>query len=307
MGSGQPDYAGTILGPRVVPATNERRTTVFNDSDLTSGAPPLNRSAIDYGKFFPRGMRGALEEIPIYCLGNAVDTLTVSISPYPGMGPLYSATITPPAVWGWVNAAFNVMWNYDSMYVWIRVCEATVFWAYDNTVKPFDGHHTADSGATFTDLDERPFIRVIMTGETAGDVPISGIINNIKIPNSSSQYLGSNIDIPMGVETLTNRIRGAGYVDLMIMSTTAVAAAGATCFVVYCDGAKAWEWGYVDMNNWGFNDDTQPMSLLTYAVDGQNYMMITKKFEFRRLFELYAYNNFAALRVYTRVYPNLLR
>ena len=211
--SGQPDYSGTVLGPRMVPATYERRTIVLNDSKIAAGAPPSNRSADDYGKFFPRGMRGTLEEIRIYALGDGADTVTLNISPYPGLGPTYTAIITPPAAWGWVDAAFNVMWNYDSLYVWLSDIEANVDWGYDE-VKPYDGHLTADLGVTFTDVDERPFIRIVMTGETAGDVPVSGTLNTIEVPAVGGVY---DIDVTScadGVITSLLTFHGAGTLTM---------------------------------------------------------------------------------------------
>lgn len=224
MVSGQPDYAGTVLGPRVVPATNERRTIILNDSGIVSGvAPPSNRSASWYGKFFPRGMRGTIEEIRLYAYRTAAGTVTLNISPQPGLGPTYSTVITPGLAWGWVDAAFNVMWNYDSLYVWIRSCGAAVFWGYD-AVKPFDCHLTANMGATFTDVDERPFIRVVMTGETAGDVPVSGTLNVIPLPNRSVEMgFVSNYNLPDGMWTTIMSEEGTGHlVEVIIRFETVV-------------------------------------------------------------------------------------
>lgn len=304
--SGQPDYAGTIIGPRMVPATNERRTTIFNDTELTSGAPPSNRSANDYGKFFTRGMRGILQTVQLYALGNAVNTVTVNISPQPGLGATYSVTITPLAIWSWVDATFNVMWNYDSLYIWVTACNAAVFWGYDAEPPP-DGHYTPDSGATFTGPVERPYIRAVMTGETAGDVPISGIVNTIRIPSASSVSETEDEDIIGGVETDIVTVEGAGYCDLIEFYGTAAASSHNILFRVYCDGALAFAHHFGGSHIHGFNRETVPIALTQYALDGFCALIVTKMFEFTRELRVTAYHATLAQTVSAYVYPILLR
>lgn len=304
--SGQPDYSGTVLGPRMVPATNERRTIVFNDPEITSGAPPSNRSADDYGKFFPRGMRGTLEEIRVYAQGDGVDTVYVNISPQPGLGYTYRTQITPPAAWGWVDAAFNIMWNYDSLYVWFSDIEANVNWGYDEE-KPYDGHLTADGGATFTDVDERPFIRVVMTGETAGDVPISGIVNNIPIPSASSAVKKAGMIVPFNVVTEVLIVEGAGYCDFIEFSALARVNSHLTSLSVWCDGVRVFQSTFQALRYGGYHPGSSPVSVMRYAESGICWMTITKRWEFRRELRLTAYNFAVQQEVSANVYPNMMR
>lgn len=309
------DWNRPVMGSGARDTVLERRSLISNDDDVVDRIvyPILGTDAIFKGKFFTRGCRGMIEQIQIYRTATAGGTITLQFSPHPCLGPFYTVTIPIGPADAFTGVDFERMWDYDSLFIWVSALEEGEEWGYD-VAEPHDGHqYTVPQDpdpilfCPWEDLDIRPFIRVVYSGETPGDVPVSGIINNIQIPNTSSRLTGSNIDIPEDVITLTNRIVGAGYVDLMIMSVIAIANSHATGFRVSCDGILAWDWAFVDMNGWGFNDDTQPMSLLTYVADGGCYMMITKKFEFQRVFELHAYNNFANVRVYTRLYPNLLR
>lgn len=306
--SGQPDYHGTVLGPRVVPATHERRTTVLNDSKQTTGAPPANRSASDYGKFFPRGMRGILQAIQLYALGNAVGTVDVNISPYPGIAALYTTQITPPAAWGWVDAAFNVMWNYDSMYVWVDECNVAVFWGYD-TEKPPDGHRTTDGGVTFTGPVERSYIRAVMTGETAGDVPVSGTVNVIEIPSIASEVAsGSGVAVAHDTWVVICTAEGAGtLIEASLGFNTGVAptkgaipAAVRYAIQIYADGALA----VFASNTTLTQSETAPLGrsskgefFQTYAddpTDGESTIRLRLPVKFRRSLAIRAYQSSGA-------------
>lgn len=306
MSPGLPKWTRAVLGPETVPSTNERRTIIFNDSKITSGTPPSNRSATDYGKFFPRGMRGVLEEIQIYCKGDAVDSIIISVSPQPGLGPTHETTIVPTAVWGWQDAAFNIMWNYDSMFIWISACEAAVFWGYDDKENR-DGHYTDDSGATFTDLDERPFFRAVMTGETAGDVPVSGIINTIPIPSASSRVIKENTAVTQNVETTFIDVDGAGYCDYIEAIVLTGAAAHGTKVRVYCDGTLVMEQQYSALWILDFTDSTPTVSLLEYNTGGRCMMSISKRFEFKRKFEVRLYTLGSGVTADVYAYPTLIK
>jgi len=303
-----PDWWNPVGGANSQDSTLERRSTIWNDGDPTPGdAPPISLTGADYyGKFFTRGCRGMISSIQIYCIRTAAGNLDLSFSPHPCLGPLYTVTVTPGAAWAWAAANFRQMWNYDSLFIWVSRCDVDVSWGYDQDTPP-DGHRSPDGGATWIHRIDRMYIRVYSRGETPGDVPVSGIINNVPIPNMSSHHVEDNVDVPMGVLTLISEVEGAGYVDLVIMAVIQTASSQVTGFQFHADGVLCWEWSPFDMSNWGMNDDTQPMSLLVYAEDDWCVIMCTKKWEFRRHFEIYALNNFAPVRVYTRMYPNMMR
>jgi len=192
------------------------------------------------------------------------------------------------------------------MYVWIDSCEAAAFWSYDNDTKPFDGHYTDDDGETFTDLDERPFFRVIMTGETAGDLPISGIVNNIPIPNLSAVLDEDVIAVPKGVMTTLTSIRGTGFVNLLFVRIAAAAQSEFTSIIIRADGSIVFNNGLSELSDWGFNDDTQPIALVAYGAAGICTLMLTHRWEFRRSFVLQAFNGLCAVSAQYNVYPTML-
>lgn len=233
MVRGQPDYAGTVIGPGMVPASIERRTTLSNDNGITSGEPPEYQSDTSHGKFFPRGMRGMVETIQIYCKGDASDTIILGIAPTPTMGPTHLAVITPTAAWGWQSATFTKMWNYDSMYVMVAACESEVSYGYDE-VKPYDCHETDDVGVTYYANDMRIFMRVVMTGKSAGNVPVSGTVNNIPLPNTSSINYYTGVTAPNGAEVTVADIYGAGELQyIFLWWVTAVAPTAVFMYDIY--------------------------------------------------------------------------
>ena len=169
-------------------STLERRSLIWNDDGILDGAVPdaFYEAEVYKGKFFTRGCRGMLEQLQLYCIGDAVDEITLRYSPHPCAGPYGEVTIVPAAAWAWQDFPIEEMWNYDSLFIWVVECEANVDWAYD-AVQPYDGHDGAPLGATWADLAIRPFIRAVYTGETPGDVPVSGTLNTIEVPAVGAQ------------------------------------------------------------------------------------------------------------------------
>ncbi len=212
-----PDWWRPMGGQNSQDSILERRSLVWNDNAVEDGdAPPAFYTCLTYkGKFYPRGCRGMIESIWIYCRDAGADRLTLRYSPHPGLGPVGEVTITPLAGWSWVGAVIEEMWNYDSLFIWVVECDAGTDWAYD-AVQPYDGHWSQDTGATWEDMAVRPFIRVVYTGETPGDVPVSGIVNNIEIPSLTPLATGlTTLNVP-AMGTLTHLIEGVGYFKLGI-------------------------------------------------------------------------------------------
>jgi hypothetical protein len=207
-----PDWWRPVGGQNSQDSTLERRSLVWNDNGVVAPAAPpdFETGETFFGKFFTRGCRGMMEQLQIYCRRTAAGTLRLRYSPHPCLGPFNEVLITPGAAWAWVPAVIEGMWDYDSLFVWVYTCDADVSWAWD-AVLPYDGHESLDAGATWADLAIRPFIRVVYAGETPGDVPVSGIVNTIKIPSVGAQIagvLGENV--PNNVDTLLTRFEGAG-------------------------------------------------------------------------------------------------
>ena len=303
-----PDWSRRTLGPIADGAFKERRSLIWNDNQVVAPvAPPFAWTGVkDRGKFFTRGCRGKLEVLYIYCRRTAAGTLDLSFSPHPCLGPLYTVTITPGAAWAWVGANFLQMWNYDALFVWVSRCDADVIWGFD-TLTPPDAHYTTDGGATWIADVRRPYIRALMRGETPGDVPVSGNINAYIMPNVSTEYESGSENILATVTTELVRIEGPGFVELFDAYVDAAASSHLTQIIPECDGNIAGNFMFSWLNTWGYNDDTQPMALISYLEDGDVMMMITKKWEFRRLFRLLAYNGFGNQLVHYEVFPNMMR
>lgn len=194
-------------------AYKSRGSTLSNDNGVTTPtAPPIDSAGVYHGKFFPRGCRGFLSSLSVYCKRTAAGTITLSYSPHPSMGAIGSVVITPGAAWDWKSGNVYRMWNYDSMFIWVSACSVDVLWGYDG-LDGSEAFDSADNGVTWScNTVARYFIRALMAGETVGDIPVSGTINTIPIPNAVIGRRGVGLVIPAGV-TLYDTIQyGSGKV-----------------------------------------------------------------------------------------------
>lgn len=248
-GTGREDYAAPVLGPNAKEMRTENRSTTSNDNGVVAPvAPPNALIGVNYvGKFFTRGCRGMIESLQIYCQRTAAGVLQLAISPHPALGPLYTVTVTPGATWAWSNAVLENMWNYDSLFVWILTCNADVWWGAD-LIQPFDGHQSLDAGVLWFDINTRPYIRAVYSGETHGDVPVSGIINNIPIPSLTQRIEQAfSVNVPDNTLTRITGMVGAGVVVetalsfLTSLAPTAGLAPPAVAYIlrIYADGVYA--------------------------------------------------------------------
>ena len=283
-----PDWWRPTGGQNSQDSILERRSLIWNDNGVVApAAPPANYTDIDYkGKFYARGCRGKIEAVQIYCIRTGAGFMTLRLSPHPSLGPFQELTITPGATWAWVTRGLEQMWDYDSLFIWISYISLDVSWGYD-AVQPYDGHESDNAGATWGDLAIRPFIRVVYTAETPGDVPISGIINNIKIPNTSSEKVISAYlyNTPPAAETLID-LHGAGYCDSVIWSPAAFPGSHTFNLLIYCDEELAWNYTPQEVFDMGFMTASPSLSLNQYVVDGICTISLTKLFEFKRRFRL---------------------
>ena len=207
-----PDWWRPVGGSNAQDSTLERRSTIWNDDDPTPPAAPIGvyTGQTYRAKFFSRGCRGKIERLEIYCRRDAAGVLDLSFSPHPCMGPLYTVRVTPGAAWAWVAATFLQMWNYDSLFVWVSRCDVDVQYG-SGAILPHDGHYSTDAGATWAAIGIRLCIRVMYTGETPGDVPVSGTINTIEIPSVGSEMAADTIAaVPSNVVTTICIAEGAG-------------------------------------------------------------------------------------------------
>jgi len=209
--------ANIIIDKLTQTAYTERRVTLSNN-----GATPIwtyQTGAKRIGKFFPRGCRGFISTIDVYCkdAGTAGGTITVYISPHPTMGYIASATVTVPAggAASWRSATFNRMWNYDSLFIFVVSSSTDIQWGVDSGT-PQDGWYSTDGGATWTLDPWRHWFRAAIQGMTVGDVPVSGTLNAIEIPSvaASASAVGKSVPGPTTV-TLFD-IKGTGQMTSLL-------------------------------------------------------------------------------------------
>jgi hypothetical protein len=163
----------------------ERYLVVSADSGITSGEPPNSVTGVNFkGKFCPRMMRGMLMKLSVYCKRTGSGTLKLAYSPNPGLGEIGTVTITPGSDWSWVDGNVNKMWNYDSLFIWVKDCSADVSYAYDEKGGSY-GYSSADSGATWTIENRRHYFRAVFYGKTEEDLPVSGTVNVVELPNTA--------------------------------------------------------------------------------------------------------------------------
>ncbi|MBW2559547.1 MAG: hypothetical protein JRE40_01705 [Deltaproteobacteria bacterium] len=275
--------ANIVIDKLTQTAYTERRSTISNN-----GATATMESAgtTTYrGKFFPRGMRGFLGSIEIYCDNSdtADHTFTIKIAPQPSMGPTIEETLTVSAgaSAAWASRIIREFWNYDSMFIWVVADNATYPRIGYDTDTPYDAHHSTDE-TTWIPQNRRYWIRILMRGETVGDVPVSGTLNTIRIPSESQERLYvSNTNLST-TETTMKEIHGAGNVEYIEAWVSAKTNSHFTRLRVYCDDNLAFYWDFNSLNDIGYTASTPGISLLKFATDGFCSVHLTLNFNFKR-------------------------
>ena len=315
-----PDYARPVLGPISKDSRLEWMSRLDNNGAVALGVTATGDDRI--GKYFPRGCRGQIDDIEIYCrnTGLAEYTITVYIAPVIGLGPFYTRTITVAigAAWAWRAAAFDVFWNYDSLFIWIVCEDATLEVGYD--VNPWrDWWESADVGATWTMALRRPWFRVVFQGESPGDVPVSGTVNTVRIPSVSAGMATAALPVISAEWYPVITVSGAGRIEYMIFILTHLAeytfpAEANVEIGIEADGqvliqALSLLTWYVDDAENTPTDITFPDIDLTEGAE-QYIMHIRIPFEFRRLFRVVFRTTGGAGTGFTvrgTVFPNMSR
>jgi hypothetical protein len=293
-------------------AYTERRVTIANGGDGGTSDPFTGNQR--HGKFFPRGCRGFINTIDAYCFdtGTAGGTITIFISPCPGIGYLYSADITVPAsaTAAWRSATFNVPWAYDSLFIFAVESNTYVRVGYTAT-PPFDYWTSTDAGATWKAEEVTPGFRAVLKAQNIGDIPVSGTVNTIQIPNVAAVQTITGQSCPNNAETQIFSQAGAGelhYLRLDIQYASFATGAADAKVNIYVDGALVWQWGFGDLAYFyenggaaGFtyaaaNAKAYPFALGINMSDGYSRMVITHRFPFQRSLAVKVNNTTGAAR-----------
>jgi hypothetical protein len=278
----------------------DRRTLANDDWTVPGQTPPSYKTGeAFYGKFFPRGCRGMIEGDYIYAKGNGSDTITLAYTPQPGMGPVFTSTFTPGTSWTWCGNALDFFWPYDSCFIYILSCGASVQWGYD-IIAPHDGRGSVNQGQSWMRWDARPWIRLPLTMETVGDLPVSGTLNTVPLPTAASGASSGSVNVPAGGTVTILTLDGPGRNLHLELYTTLYA----MYFRVLCDGVYLYAAGGYEITaqmlyNDGYTASTTGFQLLKYnATAGQvNVFAITFPFEWKRKLEIVARNPDTSSRI----------
>lgn len=278
----------------------DRQSTISNGTVATNWNSTQNNSNIAEGKFFPRGMRGFLSAINVYSQDSDATggTITVYISPNPNLAPITSAAVTVPngGAGAFRAATFNLMWNYDSMFIYLITSVANV--NYGRIQTSIDRYAETIVGSTaqwaFQNNGYGLCLTVSMSGETVGDIPISGTVNNVSLPNTSSTATLGSVTVPTGVETNVVVINGSGVVTRISLYCTSTA----VLFNIYVDGVEINTSALFAgagltasaLNVSGYTAST-PQVQLTLFTSTASYISMQIPFEFKQSIKITALQN----------------
>jgi hypothetical protein len=299
--------ANIVIDKLTQGAYTERRSDIYNHG--ATATMVANNYTYKRGKFFPRGCRGFLQRVWIYCdnTDTVAHTLTVKFSPAPGMGAVYtvSASVAAGSSAAWRYIDVKKFWNYDSMFIWASFdINAYGRLGYD-TGTPYDYYYSTDE-ATWTPDNYRYWIYVTISGETVGDLPVSGTVNTIGVPALSSKYAVSSAYVPQNTETTVLTVKGAGECDMIICRAHTNTYSHVTEFRIYCDEILAFQDTPDNLNTFGFTSSSPGISLLRFTANGDCIFVITKRFGFRNALRIAAYNAAGAAAVSVSVFANLI-
>jgi hypothetical protein len=284
-----------IIDKLTVGAYTEDRRTLSNNGALSAWANATG--SVRRGKFFPRGCRGFLKTVDVYCKDDytAGGTITVYISPHPSLGAVASSTITVPAggAEAWRSASFNIMWNYDSLFIWLL--SSTQYMLFGFSIgTPYDTYYSSDAGASWSVTDGQYMIRAAMAGETVGDVPVSGTVNTIQIPSMTATRQKLTLTLGAGVEGYDTPQAGAGEVLIIMFYATAASDKSSLIPRVKCDGAQVLPFDYT-MAGWNDNfvsASTPGITIGKWDTTGNVYcLVVTVPYPFKRSLEVGFYNS----------------
>jgi hypothetical protein len=236
--------ANIVIDKLTQGAYTERRSDIYNYG--TTATMVANNYTYKRGKFFPRGCRGFLQRVWIYCdnTDTVAHTLTVKFSPAPGTGAVYtvSASVAAGSSAAWRYIDVNKFWNYDSMFIWASFDSNTYGRIGYDTGTPYDYYYSTDE-ATWTPDSYRYWIYVTISGETVGDLPVSGTVNTVNVPNASTAYSVSYVSVPSGVETSMLTVYGCGrLIEARAIFNTSTPPSANVYYqmYIYCDGVLAY-------------------------------------------------------------------
>ena len=171
------------------------------------------------GKFFPQGCRGIIKIICVYARNTYTTdaTIRIHIAIRPGAPAFASYTATVPAVSeGWVYVYPHLIWEYNSIFIYWERVSGNPQVAYD-TDTPYDAYFFNRTAEQWQCENRRYWFKIDITGRTSGDIPVSGTVNTINIPNVGSGSGTAATLVAAGSTVTLKEIEGMGTVHMVIV------------------------------------------------------------------------------------------
>ena len=285
--------------------SNQRVLT--NEGTVASDVEPYYWA---FGKYFPRGCRGVINYVGFVMknTSGADRTITYWLQPYPGGPTLYTDSFTlasTETTYAVRTRNPYLFWNYDGMFILMKTSAAGAYLATDAGTPSDDFEilvSTAPRG-TPNPTDKRDWIRVSIYGLSVGDLPVSGTVNTIAIPNTVGLITHSTkTDINGGTTVdLLATVYGAG--ELFGLNVFSFQQPGSTVppasqiIGIVIDGT-AFEVNAEDVRHitgLGTGGGTAPFVFIMQDVNLNVYAWaMTKHLPFQRSLRIYARNGEAA-------------
>jgi len=278
-------------------AYTERRSTLSNDAGSGGTQEQVDVGANYYeGKFFPRGCRGFIHRIFWYAKNDSGSdqTITFGFAIKPSMGELFTVSTVLPdgATLAWQSITVNLPWNYDSLFIYMK----RYIWNTSDGVTPYDRYVTSDGGVTWAPTNHRDYYQVEINAQTVGDVPVSGTVNNIEIPNSASVIRDTVLTIPAVSVKLDTIQYGSGKTIYVIFFTADAGNLAMIDPLLYVDGVMALPF-YMSFGAWklhiglGFQEGIQIVE--TDTTNHYWALMVKLHIPFKRTLQVGFYNDSA--------------
>jgi len=176
---------------------------------IGSGDTDLDVYTNKWSLFIPRGCRAWLYRIsPVVknTSGSNVN-ITIELSIAPKYPPLYTTTLTVPATqtnYDIVNWILNIYWPYESMYITVKASASGVY------LEGQDGKW--GEGGYIDDIPDThlPNFEIVLLSKPEGDIPVSGTVNTIAIPNISSSTDKQSFNVPASSASKITLVEGIG-------------------------------------------------------------------------------------------------
>ncbi|MGB9672064.1 MAG: hypothetical protein ACPLZY_02840, partial [Candidatus Norongarragalinales archaeon] len=203
--------ANIVIDKLTQAAYTEDRRTLANNGATAEAV--LGNLTYRKGKYFPRGCRGFIDTVWVYCDNSdtAAHTLTVYFCVQQGMAPVFSVplSIAAGSGLGWRSVTVGRFWNYDSMFIYVRSDSDSYVRTGRDSGTPYDYYYSTDE-VTWVAQSYRTWIYVSMAGLTVGDLPVSGIVNTVEVPSVSSAAASGEASIGAGASQTLLTLNGPG-------------------------------------------------------------------------------------------------